>query len=358
VYFCGPIAPEGMAARGGYQASNRRTIDALSRAGVKVSTLSYPHPTVQGMTKVLAYVTGFLRLFYNLAACHSGCVVHITALYKHFIYVEWLLVQLARLKRCHVVYDIRAGSMLRYYEECGQIYRRVFASTLRSANLVMVEGEIYFSLVEALTGRLPVYLPNHVQTNEGPARGDARSSDSIPCMIYVGRITRDKGIEIALDAARAFTRAGVSCLMRVVGDGDPAYLSHLREQFAECTVDWRGPLTSDQVTAALSTAHFFLFPTHHPGEGHSNALTEAMAMGCVPIASVNGFNRSVVGDAGAILPMDATGDDYAEAVRAIWVGGKWRDLSTRAAARVRDRFATSQAVSILVREYELLRRVT
>lgn len=358
MFFCGPIAPEGTAARGGYQACNRRTIAALRRTGINVATLPYPHPTARGITKASAYVAGFLRLLHDLVRCPAGCIIHITALYKHFIYVEWLLVKLAKLNRCHVVYDIRAGSMLRYYERGGQIYRRVFASTLRSASLVMVEGEIYSSLVETLTGRQPVYLPNHVETNDAPVWSDERSTNSVPCMIYVGRITRDKGIEIALDAVIAITGAGLPCLMRVVGDGDPEYLRRLREEYADCTIDWRGPLMSDQVTAALGEAHFFLFPTRHPGEGHSNALTEAMAMGCVPITSENGFNRSVVGDAGAILPMGATGDAYAQAARAIWLSGKWGDLSMRAATRVRERFATSQAVSILAQEYKLLGRAT
>lgn len=355
VYFCGPIAEVGAAARGGYQACNRRTIAALRQAGIVVVTLPYPHPTTRGTEKILDYGVGFQQLVYDLFRCKPRSVVHITALYKHFIYIEWLLVMLVRFKRCRIIYDIRAGSMLWHYEQRGWLYRRVFASTLRCADRIMVEGEIYSSLVETLTGRSPVYLPNHVEMPDALSRNRARCTSVAPCMIYVGRVTRDKGIEVALDAVRDLANAGNSCRMLVVGDGDRMYLERLRQQYADCSVDWRGPLPSDQVTAALCDAHFFVFPSRHPGEGHSNALTEAMAMGCVPIASENGFNRSVVGDTGVILPLEATGGSYAEAIHQIWTTSKWEELSKRAATRVTDRFTTSRVVSILTQEYGLLK---
>ncbi len=101
----------------------------------------------------------------------------------------------------------------------------------------------------------------------------------------------------------------------------------------------------------LASAHYFIFPTRHDGEGHSNALTEAMAEGLVPICSDNGFNRSVVGDAGRVLPVDATASDYAQAIADIGTGAAWNELSRAASRRIAERFTGMVVLPVLIESY-------
>jgi glycosyltransferase involved in cell wall biosynthesis len=105
------------------------------------------------------------------------------------------------------------------------------------------------------------------------------------------------------------------------------------------------------VLALFSSSHFFLFPTTHPGEGHSNALTEAMAMGCVPLAALNGFNHSVMGDCGGVLPQSATSDAYADTVLDIVRSGRWSALSSAARERAHLHFNTNCVVDALIEQY-------
>jgi len=55
----------------------------------------------------------------------------------------------------------------------------------------------------------------------------------------------------------------------------------------------------------IANHFFFVSDDLTIGEGHSNALTEAMDAGLVPICSDHGFNRDVIGNCGFLLP--ATG---------------------------------------------------
>jgi glycosyltransferase involved in cell wall biosynthesis len=354
VYLCGPIAEAQAAARGGYQACNRRTIHALREIGVTVETLPYPQPEGKGLDKLLAYLTGFVRLLVRVTGLPQAAIVHITGLYKQFIYIEWIIVQIARLRRCRVMYDIRAGSMLRHFTTRTSIYRATFASVLRSADVVAIEGELYRPLVERITGRPALYLPNHVDSSFSPNLERVAPIGANVKLAYVGRVAPEKGIEVALETVQALRRADVLATATVMGSGEPRYIGRMRKRFGECHVEWTGALDQAGVLARLATAHFFIFPTAHSGEGHSNALTEAMLAGCVPIVSDCGFNRQVVGPSGLVLPVGATSDDYADTVKKVIESATWLVLSTRTSARCRELFSSARVVQVLVGSYRSL----
>ena len=323
--------------------------------GINVIPLSYPRPSSTRIKKACDYAIGFMSLFRRFLACENRSILHITGLYKYFICLEWLMVRLAKMKQCRVVYDIRAGAMMHYFERYSTVYRHVFSSTLRGADTVMIEGEEYSEFVRSLTGRAPLYLPNHFDPSDLVLPIDTRDRDFEPSIVYVGRIVPEKGIAVVLQASRALTRMSIAHRLRLVGEGNDRYLTTLRNTYKDCEVDWCGSLSSAEVVTVLRKSHFFLFPTWYFGEGHSNALTEAMATGCVPVASEAGFNRSVIGSMGRVLRLSATGQDYADAIAEIWGSGIWRELSQGAASRARERFSTPQVVATLLEEYQRLR---
>lgn len=351
ILFCGPIPRPGQAPNGGYEACNRRSIDALRGQGRTVDELYYPQPTGKPWKKLPAYVLGFASLLRELPQ-HQGQLLHLTGLYKQFVLPEILLLRRARIMGLRTVYDIRAGSMLRYYARYGALYRWLFRHLLRRADIVMIEGMEYADFVRQITGKPAFYLPNHISAGKLPARTLGAPGSGPVRLVYAGRITLEKGIRTVLEATRLLAQRGVDCSLTVAGPGPAALLAQLREEYGDCAVRWPGALSSEQVLAEFGNAHFFLFPTRHKGEGHSNALTEAMGMGCMPLASENGFNRSVIGDIGQILPLDASAADYADAVQTWCAGGRWQAASTAAMARTQDLFSTEQAISRLLAAYD------
>lgn len=349
IQFCGPIPLAGATPVGGYEACNRRTIDALRARGAGVLELPYPQPAGGKLAKLRGYLAGFAALHRQIGL-DGGQVLHLTGLYKHFTPLEILLLRRARRRGLRTVYDVRAGSMYKHYSRLGPLYRWLFRSLLRSADMVMIEGMEYAPFVLKTTGKPAFYLPNHI-SSAAIAPRPAAAAPAAPRLIYVGRVNLEKGVETALQATRLLQQQGLACTLTIAGPGDAALLARLQAEYADVGAHWPGSLPSAGVLAELARAQLFLFPTRHLGEGHSNALTEAMAMGCVPVASDNGFNRSVIGPCGAILPFEAGASEYAAAIAALWRDGQWPVLSAQAMARTRELFSTEQAVARLLAAY-------
>ena len=357
VLLCGPIAPFGQPAGGGYEAANRRTIDALRTRGVQVLELPYPRARDSQWRKALRYAGMYLHHACRILLLRRGYdVLHLTPLNMQFAWAETLLLASARLARRPVVFDIRAGTFVRHYHGAGRLYRMAIDASLRLAARVAVEGRAYIPFVRQRHGLAPYYFPNFVSTRETRAAvwRDTPARHAPICIVYAGRIVSEKGLDTALAAVGALKDRGLQVRIDLLGDGPQDYIDQLQRQHAGLPMHWHGALPPDRLLPILAAAHFFLFPSRHDGEGHSNALNEAMALGVVPISSRQGFSADVVGDSGALLRVDAPAEDYAAAMARIVLEGRWSILSARAAARVRKHFSEDAALPGLIELYRSL----
>ncbi len=354
VLMCGPIAPRGHPAGGGYEAANRRTIDALRARAVDVLELPYPRARDSTWRKAVRYACMYVH--------HAACIVllrrrydvmHLTPLNMQFAWAETLLLACAWLARRPVLFDIRAGTFVRHYHGAGRLYRLAIDASLRLAGRVSVEGREYISFVRQRHDLAPFYFPNFVSAGEAgvTALRDTPTPHGPICIVYAGRIVPEKGLDTALAAVAALQLQGLSVRIDLLGEGPQDYTDALRRQHAGLPMHWHGALPHERMLPILAGAHFFLFPSRHAGEGHSNALNEAMALGVVPISSRQGFSADVVGDSGALLQVDAPAEDYAAAMADIVLDGRWSVLSARAAARVQRYFSEDAALPGLIELY-------
>lgn len=349
IAYCGPIAASGEPARGGFEAANRRLIDDLRRAGLAVIELPYAPERKPAWRKLMAYGTGFAGLAWRIATgAERWDVFHITPLRRQFMLAEYILCQLARRRGARLVVDLRAGAIAEDVASPSRLRRAALKRILAAADLVCVEGETYLEL-DDVRGRNALYLPNYVDAGtvgQSPAMPSTRIN-----LVFLGRIVPEKGIEVAIDCVRALQAHGRQVQLKVIGRGDEAYLDRLQVDTADLPVSWLGAVPHAEVPAHLQDSHFFVFPTRHRGEGHSNALTEAMSQGLVPMAADNGFNRQVIADAGVVLDMTATGEDYAAAIETVLAGGDWRGMSEAARRRILEQFTGERLVPALVERY-------
>lgn len=357
IYLCGPIAEAGKPAKGGYQSGNLRTIEALQSRGLEVHALPYAQPESSRIGKLVAYATRFSVLALRVAMCKKKSIIHITGLRRIFLYPELVLVYMAKSRKCRVIYDIRDGLELDLiWVKRSAVYRNSFGRILNAVDLVMVEGDAQISFVESFTGKQPVLMPNQIDLSAVPNRRYPIRDSSTPVIAYAGAVKPEKGVAKILEVAEILTAMDLEVIVRIAGAGDEAFIKELRARYAAIRIEWLGAQTSEQVLDLFSTSHFFMFPTWWPGEGQSNALTEAMACGCVPIVSDHGFNAATVGDCGAVLDVGQSAADYASAVERIWQGGWWEDLSHRSAARVQQRFSSVSVIDHLTEHYVELER--
>jgi glycosyltransferase involved in cell wall biosynthesis len=359
VVFIGPIAGEGEPAKGGFESANRRTITLVKRHGVEVLELPYPDARGPAWVKPLIYLRGFARIAWALV-WRSGSFqfVHITPLRRQFIVAELLLCRLAKALKKSLLVDLRAGQLVTSYSERGRLHRRCLSEMVASAEIVGSEGSCYVPfLVDTLKAARVVYLPNFtaIPRRRNEARFDRLDRLDI---VMLGRVAPEKGTGTGIETVRILDNADVPVRLTVIGTAPAAYAAFLRERAKDLPVTFTGSLNSVEIESRLSEGHIFLFPTRHSGEGHSNALTEAMASGLVPVCSDHGFNRDIVGDCGFIVPAGATATEYAAVLLAAARSpGLLKELSLRARSRVEHLFSDARIAPLLLEQYRLLAKL-
>ena len=363
IIFIGPIAAEGEIPIGGYEAANRRTISNLKKNGINVIAVPYPIVRQSFVFKCIDYTFGFIKLI--LKVCNllvnkdKEIICHITGLYKQFIYIELMIVILARIFCAKVVYEIRAGSMFWHYNRRTIVYKIIFQKVLKFSNIVGAQGKEYFNFIQGIKGKIPFYMPNYVENVSEFYFSELRNSElhntKVINLIYFGRITLNKGIKKIIDIYEFMKGNSYSVTLTLIGIVSSDCVQTINELVSEHKdVVVINGLTQDKLFNILRLKHFFVFPTLHKGEGHSNALTEAMANGCVPICSDVGFNKSVVGDCGVVLPSNASAFDYVNAIKKIVSEGQWLFLSEKALSRVQEKFYAKKIVGDMIKMYETI----
>jgi glycosyltransferase involved in cell wall biosynthesis len=352
ILLCGPIAAPGKPAAGGFQSNNRR-IGEILRRRYEVRELAYPEGAATRLGKAMAYLKSFSHIGWHLLTLGARpAALHFTPLAQMFLPAEVIFCLIAKLRGIQIVLDLRAGTHLTDYESKSGFYRFAYRLLLRQASIISYEGEVYADLVARLAPATPSwYFPNFLE----PAALPATMPERMPplSLIYVGRVSFAKG---ALHAARCLAhlqKAEPAATLTLVGGID----EDCRAAIAALSIPhirFTGPLPPEAVRSLLDRAHFFLFLSQWWGEGHSNALTEAMGRGCVPVYTLHGFNEAVAGSTGIPVAQRDETAGIAEGILAIWRMGRWRGMGEDAHRRVTDRFSSRQAEETLDEIYSAL----
>ena len=150
-------------------------------------------------------------------------------------------------------------------------------------------------------------------------------------LIYVGRLDqRQKGVLFLPEILKGCKERGIDCEMEIVGDGpDRADLEDGLRRFGVAeTARFSGMLPPERVYARLLDSHVMIMPSFF--EGLPIALLEALACGCVPVASrLEGITDYAISD-GATGMLAAVGDvgGFVRAIGAVALdSGRWKQMS-------------------------------
>ncbi|HEY0792869.1 MAG TPA: glycosyltransferase [Chthoniobacterales bacterium] len=140
-------------------------------------------------------------------------------------------------------------------------------------------------------------------------------------LLYVGRISREKNLEVAMKASQSLRAEGLKVRMLLVGDGP--YLKELREQYPESC--FTGYLDGKELATAYASGDVFLFPSTTDTFG--NVILEAQAAGLPCVVSDHGGPQELVRhrvDGFVTRALDAA--DFAAALRRLVQDAKLRLL--------------------------------
>lgn len=303
IAICGPIAERGVPASGGYEAANQRLHRAICNRGWSCVLFAYPSvKNLNAFLKSVSYAAFFMRMFCALRKLPLGSVLHFTPLCRQFILPELLIALFARKRCSRIIIDLRAGRKDVDFRRFGCFYQFIFRRLIDFADVVTVEGRRYIQFIHDLRPSVPVhYLPNFLNDDELPIELVQRSRGPVH-FTYVGSVNFAKGVDHAIKLVAGVAAQNIEVRLDLFGPIDPKIKSRLEALASK--YDWivlHGARPFEVIRASLANADFFIFLTAWKGEGHSNALTEAMSQGAIPIVTDHGFNKDVVGALGILV---------------------------------------------------------
>jgi glycosyltransferase involved in cell wall biosynthesis len=110
--------------------------------------------------------------------------------------------------------------------------------------------------------------------------------------LYVGRVSREKNLQLLADAFIELTDAGFSSNLIIVGDG--AFRNDLERMLQGYPVLFTGFLSGDELSAVYASADVFVFPSATDTFG--NVVLEAQASGLPVIVSDEGGPKELMID--------------------------------------------------------------
>lgn len=174
-----------------------------------------------------------------------------------------------------------------------------------------------------------------------PASG--RQESEIPVVLFAGRLVKDKGIHVLLDAMRLLSRQGVKLQLRIVGSSnfgnsrETDYIRQLKENAPE-TVTFLPYCSGKAIGDLFREADIFCSPSIWD-EPFGLVNVEAFASGLPVVSTQGGGISEIFADGGGILVERGSAEQLASALRQLAEDAKLRsDLGKQGYATFRKRF--------------------
>ena len=184
----------------------------------------------------------------------------------------------------------------------------ILRSLVKHSALVLVLGESLVGMARAIEAKAKVAVaPNGCPPAVAP-EAVGRRHDGHPVLAYIGRLSRDKGLDDALEVIRQVAAACPPVEVVLAGEWEPPdYEALIRARVTQCglegAVHFPGPVDHEEKADLLERAWVLMLPS--PSEGQPWVILEAMSAGVPVVAMDTGTIAETVGDgiAGFVVPV-------------------------------------------------------
>lgn len=349
---------------GGGEAGNRKTLELFDKIGVETILIpKFKH--IDGASLFVKIV----KLWYAFACMvrysavltfgrRRNSVVHIAGYYVKQIGYEKTLLRIAQFLGYKVTYEMRAGGATEKYNSFGRKYQKGFEYIIMHADHIFSQGLENIPLIKSIDENAKIYYyPNYVMSDFYPTAYPVKETEKVN-FIYFGRLSEKKNVHVILNAFEIISSKVACTTLTLVGSfSDDNYRQRIESKINQSLfhdrISIKPACNRVELKEYLRDKHFYLFPSNEVGEGHSNALTEAMSWGLVPIASPQGFNRGVIGD-NALIVDNIDEQEFADHVLRIIERNEVETYSRYAYNRVQELYTDRQALSRIESEYNMI----
>jgi glycosyltransferase involved in cell wall biosynthesis len=206
--------------------------------------------------------------------------------------------------------------------------------------------------VPVMTLPLPIQIPVHLSNH--PFLEKYPQLKATECVLFLSRFSRQKGLELLLEAFAALSSRDGGPILVLAGGGDEKYVESLRVKAVLLGIDdrilWTGYLTGNEKYDALESATVFVLPSY--SESFGIAAAEALASGCASILSDGiPFARDAAGVGAAVVTKCDSGS-LREALEQVLGSATQRESLGRNARRfAEEHFSPPAIAATLINAY-------
>jgi len=199
-----------------------------------------------------------------------------------------------------------------YYNGCAAVIvpSKVAEETLRKYGVT--------TPITVIPTAVPLPSPENIDpTAQAAARARWNIPPTAPLLLYVGRIAKEKRIELILDAFAAVAREFPEARLLLVGGGPhlEARRAHAKAMPAGAHIHFAGPMPRHQIDPIYAAADLFVFSSTTETQGL--VVAEARAAGTPSVVVSGGGASETVrhGEDGLIVPPEL--QPFSEAIRCL-----------------------------------------
>lgn len=299
------LPQKGKAPFGGGEVGNMRTIRMLREAGYKVVTMRQRKSNAEWRRIIqlgsypFRLLFGWMDVFFTMLFGTRKGVAHLSGFAGKTIMNEYVIMHIMKLLGYKVVYELRGGGAIGFWENGTKYYRKMFAFLLKQSCYVFVQGKENIQLIKSISDTPVYHYPNCVDENFAPIALPEKPKDRINLLFY-GRCEENKHVDMIVEIASIVQKEIPNVYLTLVGNGQQSYIDlvkgKMQDLLQEESYSYFPGCKHEELPSLLSDKHFYIFPSTQPREGQSNSVTECMSYGIIPIASPQGFNRSTLND--------------------------------------------------------------
>ncbi len=226
--------------------------------------------------------------------------IHLVGQYRRALPREAAIAMVARARRVPFLYHIKAGSFVDFATSASGPIRAATLAMLHGARVVLTEGREVAEWLNAEHGIGARWFPNFVPADAVPVEPPPLFPGPTLRVLFVGTCYAEKGVLDLLDAVDQLQREGRRVTVTFVGSPSEAFTAKA-DAMPHLGAIRLGVLPHAQVVAQMASCDVFAMPTRHPGEGHTNAVNEAMAAGRAIVCTRHGFLPSILEGAAVFM---------------------------------------------------------
>lgn len=331
-------------------------VEALREAGVdahyayvggykleaKIGHLDFAHGAIEKAQNPVA----FFRTVQQLAGLGRFNIVH-----AHLTYDHWIGRFVANRTGAKLVRTFHSRRVLR-----SDPFTRLL---VRGTSAILVIND-RFADAPLVRDRNPVFTPPPVDHRQfrpdGPnVRAAYGIGDGVPLLAVIGKLSRDRGFELALQSLVETKRRVPDARLMIIGHGEHRpFLEALASKLGIAdSVIWAGYHEVD-LAEHYRAANALLFTARGSDEGH-RAVLEAMACGVPPVtAPIEGMAALLGTLGGELIADEATAAAIGTRAATILSGGMER--LSRAVAEMSGSFSYSESARRLLASYGAILR--